>query len=160
MRPVDFPKAANGLKGLVGDVSDLPDAPYVYSQRAPSDRRALKNEADRLDALGPRFKVVRPDQLDFATQIGVFSKAKCVVGVHGSNLTNIVFCPDGTGVVELFAGQPQKMYAAMAEAGAMPFQRVEGQLQPEPADTHDELHWDFTVNPAEVQEAVERVLSP
>ena len=64
--------------------------------------RVLENECDliaELSNLG--FKAVQPEQLPLKEQIGIFARAKCVVGLGGSALFSTRFCPPGTTVVDI-----------------------------------------------------------
>lgn len=52
----------------------------------------------------------------------LFSRARVVVGVHGDDLANIVFCAPGTALVELTFREPvYRQYAHMATALDMPY---------------------------------------
>ena len=146
------------LKQLVVDGGDLSAAPYLYCQRSPSDHRRMENEAAVLERLGSKFTVIQPDQLDFVTQIKLLSKAKCVVGVHGSNLANIVFSQPHTAIVEMSAGLPQPFYENLARANGMPYRRVEGIYSREEGDNRPDFMLDFIVNPDDVVAAIDAIL--
>jgi capsular polysaccharide biosynthesis protein len=65
--------------------------------------RRVTNEAELLAALEPLgFESIDPGTLSAAEQVRAFAEAELVVGAHGAALTNIAFCPDGAGVIELF----------------------------------------------------------
>ena len=49
------------------------------------------------------FEKVRPEQLSLRAQIELFAGAAAVLALHGSALTNILFSPPGTPVIELQA---------------------------------------------------------
>lgn len=49
------------------------------------------------------FEILVPGRLSYRQQIQAFSEASVVIGPHGAGLTNIVFCPKGAKVVELFS---------------------------------------------------------
>jgi len=64
--------------------------------------RVLQNECDLIAALSKLgFKTVQPEQLPVKEQIGMFARAKCVVGLGGSALFGVRFCPPGTTVVDI-----------------------------------------------------------
>ena len=88
-------------------------------------------------------------------------KARCVAGVHGSNLTNIAFCQPGTAVVEIAAGLPQPHFERLAEAAALRFMRVEADpVAPDSKDkTWAQAHGDLTVDPAAVLTVIDEVLA-
>jgi capsular polysaccharide biosynthesis protein len=65
--------------------------------------RRVENESQVVAALTPfGFETIDPGTLTFAEQVQMFSEAELVVGAHGAALTNLVFCPDGAAVIELF----------------------------------------------------------
>lgn len=78
--------------------------------------RWLDNEAElaaiAADEFG--FTVVRPEQLPFAAQVGLFAQAAAIVGQMGSGLHNAIFAPPGcvNGVIRLH-GFDQSAIAAM-----------------------------------------------
>ena len=47
------------------------------------------------------FKIINPQLYDIKEQIDIFSYADIVVGPHGSNLANIIFCKPGASVYEI-----------------------------------------------------------
>jgi capsular polysaccharide biosynthesis protein len=74
----------------------------LFVSRANIGRRRLTNEAALKDGLLERgFQIVTPENQTLREQIMTFQDAKYVVGVHGSALTNIVWCRDLKGMVEL-----------------------------------------------------------
>lgn len=132
----------------------------LYSRRGKQDNRQLLNEDAIITALGDRFTVIDPGDLDLDTQMALFSEARCVVGVHGSNLANIAFCQPGTTVVEIAAGLPQPHFEKLAKAADLRFERVKAEPVAGPADreTWVQAHGDLTVDSAAVAEAVEAAL--
>ncbi len=66
--------------------------------------RRIINEAEvqaLLCSLG--FETVDSENLALTDQALLFGSAEIVVGSHGAGLTNIVFCREGTVVIDLFA---------------------------------------------------------
>ncbi len=75
----------------------------LYLTRANARRRRIANEAalwSTLEAAG--FVQLALETLTWPEQINAFRHAKVVVAPHGAGLANLVFCPPGTKVVELF----------------------------------------------------------
>ncbi len=135
---------------------------WLYAKRGHGEARQLRNEDQVIEALGPRFKVIEPGSLPLDDQMRAFAEARCVVGVHGSNLTNIAFCKPGTRVIEIAAGLPQPHFERICEVAGLPFHRVAA--QPQSADAKGEPTWtqahgDLTVAPQDVVDAVEAALS-
>jgi capsular polysaccharide biosynthesis protein len=52
-----------------------------------------------LDELG--FKLIDPSKLSLSQQVEAFSNAEIILGPHGAGLTNIMFCNQGTKVIEI-----------------------------------------------------------
>lgn len=96
--------ACNWIRLKFGDLfcRDKEAAKRLYVSREDAERRHITNENEvwmLLQNLG--FEKVIPGQLSFKEQIEIFSSAKAVVGAHGAGLTNLVFCPPKTTVIEL-----------------------------------------------------------
>jgi capsular polysaccharide biosynthesis protein len=67
-----------------------------------SKNRRVSNE----DALLPiikdyDFEIIFPERLSLADQIGIFKDATVVLGAFGAGLTNILFCPPKSTLLEL-----------------------------------------------------------
>jgi capsular polysaccharide biosynthesis protein len=89
-------------------------APRIFIRRLGHGARRLVNEAAVLRALESLgFVPCRPETLSFADQIRLFSQAECVVGPHGAGLTNLLFCREGTKVVEI--GTPYRLWPCFRE---------------------------------------------
>jgi Glycosyltransferase 61 len=76
----------------------------IYCSRAVARNRHVTNEADMVKLLARHgFESVCPETLSVKEQIATFASAEVVFALHGSGLTNIVFSPPGTLVIELQA---------------------------------------------------------
>jgi hypothetical protein len=74
----------------------------VFITRGNSLKRKLINENELLPILiSFGFKIIDNNLLTFKEQITWFSNASFVVGVHGSNLANILFCKPETKIIEI-----------------------------------------------------------
>jgi capsular polysaccharide biosynthesis protein len=66
--------------------------------------RGIVNEAEVIALLvRDGWQVVDGEGLSIAQQIGLFSAAEQVCGVHGAGFTNILWCPPGCRVIEIMA---------------------------------------------------------
>lgn len=89
--------------------SFLPASPQnhglrLYLSRQKAANRRIINEAEVEDILTDYgFQTVYLEALSVAEQAALLAQAERVVAVHGSGLTNLVFCRPGTQVLELFA---------------------------------------------------------
>jgi hypothetical protein len=74
----------------------------LYVTRRDTSRTA-SNESQLLEYLKSEgFEVICAGELSFEQQIAAFSEVEIVVAPHGAALTNIIFAPEGTSVIELF----------------------------------------------------------
>jgi capsular polysaccharide biosynthesis protein len=122
------PEILRGFRGLAerlratGIGRDMPRRIFIAR---PAGRRGARNPA-ALAATLDRFGIVpvRLETLDCAAQIALFAGAELVVGAHGAGLANIVFCPPGARVVEVFQrayGTPAyRKLAAALDLGYVP----------------------------------------
>ena len=76
----------------------------IYITRRGSKHRQIINEAQVSQILTQfGFIIVSLEKLAFLEQIKLFANANAIVAAHGSGLTNIVFCQEGTQIVEIFS---------------------------------------------------------
>jgi hypothetical protein len=97
---------ADCVRGLMFNAFSVRPNPVadslLYISRRDSVRRRVLNEPELEEALSKLgFVTVVPGEMTAEEQVSAFSTARLVVGPIGSNNTNIVFAPDGTGVIEL-----------------------------------------------------------
>ena len=73
-----------------------------WISRSKSSRRHLVNETDALRQVSDicTLRVVYPEDLDINAQIELFSNAKLIIGIHGPGLSNMIFMPVGSSVLE------------------------------------------------------------
>lgn len=76
----------------------------IYISRAKAKTRQIINEEVVSQLLETRgFQTVFLEELSVLEQVAIFSHAEIIVAVHGSGLTNLVFCAPQTKVIELFS---------------------------------------------------------
>ena len=76
----------------------------IFISRASASKRRMINEdevADVLVELG--FEHVALEDLSPLDQIEMFAEAAIVIGQHGAGLTNLLYVPPGTTVIEIFS---------------------------------------------------------
>jgi Glycosyltransferase 61 len=122
-----FPELFAVSRGMVGIPTLIPDAvralaklaepamrrrpaptgssapgPRLFVSRALVRRRHISNEAELLQMLERHgFVKVHPETLSVSEQIELFAGAEAVIGAFGTGLTNLLFSPPGTLVIEL-----------------------------------------------------------
>ncbi|WP_078063053.1 glycosyltransferase family 61 protein [Solirubrum puertoriconensis] len=77
--------------------------PLVYISRRDASVRQTRNEAEvekLLHGYGFETHVLSP--YSFAEKVALFAGARIIVSPVGAGLTNLVFCPNGSDLVELF----------------------------------------------------------
>lgn len=77
-------------------------SPLVYVSRRDAAFRRVRNEAE-VEALLAEygFESYALTELSFREKAALFSGARAVVGPVGAGLANILFCPEGTPLIEL-----------------------------------------------------------
>jgi tetratricopeptide (TPR) repeat protein len=76
----------------------------IYISRQNASNRRLINEAEVIDLLTELgFQTITLESLSVAEQAAIMNQAKIIVAVHGSGLTNLVFCRPHTKVIEIFS---------------------------------------------------------
>lgn len=160
--PALRPGGVDALAGLAMEPAGRPQRRIHCSRDAMRYRHVSNGEelAELLACHG--FETVFPEQLSLREQIELFASAEAVLALHGSALTNIVFSPPGTPVIELQAEQ--------FNPGGIPWNWILASLRNQPfaqvvcplADTlHDLPHAsrDITVDIDHLDELLRSVLA-
>jgi len=84
--------------------SHLEKGKKIYISRSNANRRRLLNEKEVIDFLKTRgFECIHLESLTFKEQVHLLASSEYVIAPHGAGLTNIVFCPPGTKIIEIFS---------------------------------------------------------
>lgn len=137
-------------------------APYkkLYVSRAKAPWRKVRNEDEvwpSLEALG--FERVFLEDWSFADQVKLLAETQVLVSNHGAGLTNLLFMPEGTQVVEvrLRGDRANNCYYSLANAVGVHY----SYLLAEPADTSgsgpDSHTADVTVDPVALTAVVRKL---
>ena len=74
----------------------------LYVTRKNASSRKIINESDLIDDLkSNNFQIVDTANMEINEQINVFSSAEIIISPTGSALANLVFCQEGTKIVEI-----------------------------------------------------------
>lgn len=78
--------------------------PFIYINRGDAPKRKVTNEKE-VEAVLAEFEFTSFALSEFSLKqaIQLFRQAKMIVAPHGAGLTNLLFCPAGTKVLELFS---------------------------------------------------------
>jgi capsular polysaccharide biosynthesis protein len=117
----------------------------------------VENEADVVAALSPfGFETIDPGTLAFDQQVRMFSEAELVVGAHGAALANLVFCPEGAAIIELFPPDYVNVcfWALATAVGTLRYRYLVGDGLPGRARPMLGVASDLTVDPGRVIELI------
>lgn len=74
----------------------------IYISRNKSRKRTIINEDELLPILNEHgFKVIHTEDLEIQQQIELFSQTSHLLSIHGAGLTNLVFMPPNSKVIEI-----------------------------------------------------------
>jgi capsular polysaccharide biosynthesis protein len=132
-------------------------ARLVYVTRRTAKHRYVVNEDDVVSLLEHyRFETVANEDLTFADQVRLYSRTKALVGIIGANLTNVLFMPAGSSLLQLSRAEDASnhLYYALAAAKGVHFF-----YQPcEYVDAGFGARWNLTVDLDELERNVEAML--
>ena len=109
------PELLQSVQRTYGSGRDRPDR-RIYVSRSRAARRRLVNEEEIWPLLASAgFERVFMEELSFEQQVELMGETAVLWGPHGAGLTNMVFCPPGTHVVEVAdLGFPNPNFYALA----------------------------------------------
>jgi hypothetical protein len=91
----------------------------IYISRRHARKRRIANE-DEVSQILSRFgfQTIFAEELSFAQQVKICSRARCLVSNHGAGLTNMLFMPESGSVLELrhHADNTSNCYFTLASA--------------------------------------------
>lgn len=80
---------------------------YISRKKAPSRRVYNEEELERLlNKVG--FRIVDNEDYNFFDQISIYSKAKYLVSIHGAGLTNMIWMPKNSTILEMHKKKTNK----------------------------------------------------
>ena len=73
----------------------------IYVSRAKSARRKIINESAVFDVMHAfNFSIIYSEDYTFFEQVAIYSNAEYLIGIHGAALTNMIFMPRHSKVLE------------------------------------------------------------
>lgn len=134
----------------------------IYVSRARASRRRLLNE----DEVWPLFEAqgferVFMEDLPFEEQVRLMHETAVLAAPHGAGLTNMIFCAEGTHVIEIAdLGFPNPNFYAIAAALGLPYWIVEADSVGEEHPLEKDLRVDLDAVETALEEAAPRSGSP
>jgi hypothetical protein len=127
----------------------------IFLTRHQARLRFIENSDEIEDICRKQgYEIIDTDALSPQQQIEVFSSVSHLIGIHGAGLTNMVFCPPGCRVLELFpppdAGYLPYHYIMLARIrgfkyqaliGSAPEKRFSGGFRIEPERFFSSMNW-------------------
>lgn len=145
------------LVRLVPEALGVSDAPAgsrrIFISRAGAERRRLLNEDELWPVLNAHgFERIRMEDLTFSQQVDLMRQTAVLCAPHGAGLTNMMFCPPGTHIVEMAdPAFPNPNFYALAAALGHRYWYVKatsvGEMHP--------LEKDLQAAPGDLQSALE-----
>lgn len=128
----------------------------VYVSRRKMKHARIVNESDLEPVLGARgFEIVTPEELTMREQVKLFAEAAFIAGPHGSGLTNILFAPSGSRILDIFdRGNPRYVFRAMTSALGQSYWYLQGELIPNPGQQFP----DIRVDPQQVAASLDAMM--
>jgi len=144
-------------ESLVPPSSDTrPSGQKIFVVRRTQSGRILQNMhelARRLGTMG--FEIVDPESMSIAAQAVVFARARVVVGIMGSAMTNTLFCGRGTKVLHVAPeGWLEPFYWDLAAARNHVYAACYGPTSSTPGPVH---MTSFTITPDDVVRTLREV---
>lgn len=101
---------------ILNSVSTSLNKERIYVSRSKQKVRRIHNEKEVIDTLLPLgFEVVYFEDMSFEQQVSTVRNAKILVTSHGANMTNAMFMPENTRVLEFLRfDRPNFCYWALA----------------------------------------------
>ena len=100
-----FSRFIDNTTSFVSSYTSIKDSALdiLWISRSKSARRHLVNESDAIKHISDmcNLRIIYPEDLDTNAQIQVFSTAKLIIGIHGAGLSNMIFMPTGSSVLEI-----------------------------------------------------------
>jgi len=121
----------------------------IYLTRKNAHYRKIINESDLIDNLKlKKFQFIDLDSLSIDKQIDVFSSAEIVISATGSALANIVFCNNGTKIIEIIPRYQHESENSLKSrysdiCNLLGFKYFSIEADPIPTNSHDENIFKF-----------------
>jgi hypothetical protein len=91
------------LSSVVGKIDNSQFCRRVFISRRDAPSRRITNEDKIFELFKTKgFERYDTGKMSAQEQIALFAQAEVVVGEHGAGMANILFCKEGTRVIELF----------------------------------------------------------
>ncbi|MBI5279937.1 MAG: glycosyltransferase family 61 protein [Burkholderiales bacterium] len=120
----------------------------IYLSRQDAANRRLRNEEALIAQLERHgFERHLPSAMTLREQVELCASAEAIVAVHGAALTNMLFAPAGTRIIEIFTPSlPAGFFLLLAHACGLPHQWVPAQVVDPRPDASPLYHLQWEVD--------------
>lgn len=96
------PVLINKLREKFMDSKYIEPTKYIYISRGLAIKRKIINEEEVIALLKEHhIEIHYFENYSFIEQVRLMNQTKCLIGLHGAGLTNMLFMQEGTSVLEL-----------------------------------------------------------
>ncbi len=131
-----------------------------YITRNDSRSRNVINENELIALLNRfGFTTLSLSGLSFEEQVRLFNSAEVIVSPHGAGLANLVFCKEGTKIIEIFSkGWVGTMYYDLAQKLGLEYYYQLDRVSASPKSAEEAKHKHFRVDIANVEKTLKRLI--
>ncbi len=145
------------------NILELQKPRVIFQSRLNARRRRLINEKEVIHELSKFVSVlvVDGDNVSIDEQIRLHYHTAILVGMHGSGLTNFLFCKHAVGLIEIVHTPPEPFFPAISQFLSAKHIFVKGEIRlssEEKISPTRELDSDCFVNPSHVASALKSLL--
>ena len=129
----------------------------IYVTRQKAAHRHVLNETDVVDLVRAYgFEIVANEDLSFEEQVELHAGTEALIGIIGANLTNIMFMPPGSSVLQLSRRDDahNHCYYSLAAAAGVRFLYQHCDFE----DTRPGDYWNLTVDLGLLEENLKQML--
>jgi hypothetical protein len=118
----------DGIQGHLSISRPLKTKKRLYISRRNAWKRRLECEDALVKKLIPLgFQIIESEHLNFSDQVHLFSEADVVCSLHGAGLSNILFLPPSSKVIEVVdVNDPVPLFYSLAATLGLQYWLVEG----------------------------------
>jgi capsular polysaccharide biosynthesis protein len=129
----------------------------LYVSRSRQKWRQLTNEEEVLSVLKRYgFETIYFEDMKFVEQVQTMYEASVFIGIHGANLTNILFMTPGANAIEIMSDNYiNPSYVSMATSVGVHYSLVPGKQSPPPEVENN--YADVTVDPALIEQVLQNI---
>ncbi len=110
----------------------------IYISRRNASVRKILNETELINCITLYgFTILNIEEFNFEDQVNILSQAKFLVSIHGAGLTNLMFMPSGSSILELRKKDGSEIYNNFFNLSAVFNQRYF--YQPCESDTNESV---------------------